>query len=731
MLLFILSLIFVGLSSYLVASVLKPRSFLSGFIYFLVTAFAQIVLIAELLSPFKLLYPVNFLLVQFLFIAIIVFVWVKSGRPLLKKTPLSTFKSIIKCLIADKALLILGAGFVFFLIVSLFLCIVMEIRSGDAEIYHVARSLFWVKNHSINHFYTPQVRMLAFPINSEILYSWVILFTHKLSGLCLFSFTGFVLSVSSLFGLMKRFCISRRLWVIFIVSSFASVLGQASITETDIIIAGLVLASMYLYKEGIINLQEKNSTGFKFRKETLVPLFMSALCYALAIGTKTTAFFLIPAVALYMLYNSYKNLSKDYLRPFFCFLVFGVINFLLFAAYNYVENIIWFANPLGSYNTIEMHKNFYGLRGAVANSIKNFVLFFDFTGFTWNVAVGKIIIPVRDIILHFLHLSDIPDGANSGNSAILNNTILAPSMGCGILGLMVFLPSIVYSLFVPLFNRNKKIIEYFIYALMFVITFLVMSASIVFMTYNNRFIASFIVVCAPVIGCTYFKKFKPGKWIIVFFAMFYLTLVSTHLWHQPAGKIFDALFVKHQDLKEIRQRQSWTLYDKNIDILPMEFKIVDLIKQYPKGIRFIIFPTYSAYFTTLVQLNNEGYSIDIEALETFDINRLNNYDVIIYSLKDQSANVAYRYNKNKNAYNIINNEIVFKDTGTPINCIYFSKDNKVIRPGEDINPTGVQCILSEKYLYDRGYRTNNIVYEDPLPGEDSAVLKYIFLKKRS
>lgn len=727
--LFALSVIFVIANSYLITSVLKPRNFISGFIYFIITAFAQVVLVTELLSPFKLLYTVNFLILQAIILLTVLAVWLKSGKPLFKKVP--DIKSILKNILADKALIVLSLGFVLFLAVSLFLCIVMELSSGDAQIYHAARALFWANNHSINHFFTPQVRMLAFPVNSEILYTWVILFTNKMLALSLFSFIGFILSIVSLYGVMSNFSIKRRLWVIFILSSFASVLVQASGTETDIIISGLVLASMYLFKESILQIRSfviNLSETSEKRYLCYIPLFMSAMCYAIAVGTKTTAFFLIPAVALYMIYNSYKILNKNFVKPFLYFIGFGIINFLIFSAYNYIENILWFSNPLGSFNTVEMHRNFYGLKGLAANSIKNFVLFFDFTGFTWNAAAGKIIIPLRDILLDVLNLSYIPDGINSGNSGVLNNAIIAPLTGCGILGLIVFIPSVVYSLVSPMFRRNKNRIEYFLYALMFVVTFVVMSYSIVFMTYNNRFIASFIVVCAPVIGWTYFRKFGLGKWFIVFFAMFYLTLVSTHLWHQPVIKICDALFVKHQSLKAVQQRESWTLYKKNLDRISTETKIANVVRSYPKETKFVIFPSYGTYFAQLERLNNEGYYVDIKVLEIFDINDLKNYDIVIYGINDQSANIAYRFEQNKDLYFIKDKKIVFKNEMMPINCIYFSRDNKVIT-GDGDNPTGAQCVLSEKYLYNAGYRLDNIVYKDVSPDNDTALLAYMFLKK--
>ena len=294
-------------------------------------------------------------------------------------------------------------------------------------------------------------------------------------------------------------------------------------------------------------------------------------------------------------------------------------------------------------------------------------------------------------------------------------------MGEGVLGIIVFIPSLLFALVYPLFKRNSITVENFLYSIMFLLTLFVMSYSIMFMTYNNRFIASFLMVCAPLIGYTYFKKFKIGKWIIVFFAMFYLTLVSTHQWHQPAGKIFNALFVKHIQLKEVQARERWSLYKKNTDIPVLETEIKKVIYSYPKETRFVIFPSFFAYFAILAQLKNEGYNVDIRVLETFDINELKNYDVIIYNKDDQLSNVAYNYNNYKE-YNSSN----------PINCIYFSKDNKTITPSSGINPTNTHCVLNGGYLYNEGYRLNNIVLYPAIPSHKKEnQIEYLFLKKQA
>ena len=163
---------------------------------------------------------------------------------------------------------------------------------------------------------------------------------------------------------------------------------------------------------------------------------MSALAYALAVGTKTPAVLAIPGVgfAMIALCAYYKNF-----KPLWKFLGFAVVNFLIFSSYNYILNYINYGNISGSVSFISAHQNPYGLWAIPANFIKYLFLFFDFTGFHWGNMFGGDITALRDALLGNLGLSDIPDGVHT-TQRVINQTLLEPLMGLGILGFLVYLP---------------------------------------------------------------------------------------------------------------------------------------------------------------------------------------------------------------------------------------------------------------------------------------------------
>ena len=132
-----------------------------------------------------------------------------------------------------------------------------------------------------------------------------ILFTKKQLCLGIFSFLGFIGAIVSGFQIFKfiGFSFRRTLWTYFIVSSFASVIVMISGTETDLLVAGLITTSIYLFIDGLKN---KNNSS----------LYMSSLSYALAIGVKTPAILCMPAIGLFYLILSFKFKDKFAISKF-------------------------------------------------------------------------------------------------------------------------------------------------------------------------------------------------------------------------------------------------------------------------------------------------------------------------------------------------------------------------------------------------------------------------------
>lgn len=685
MLLFLISFLLVFVSSYMLVSIIAPKKSVLGIIYLFLIAFSQIVLTFEILSLFTAINQICVLASNIIFTCGATFFWNKNSRPLWNlevKDFRNRFNNSLKL---DKSLMWLYVGFLVFVIVAIILNAILPITNSDAQAYHCARSLFWVLQGSLNHFVTADIRNLCLPINSEILYAWVILFLKTDAFLGFFSFVGYLLAIISIYNIMgfMGFCVRKRLWVIFILSSFSSVIVQISGTETDIIIAGLATSCIFLFWYGLKN-----------NKKT--PIFMASLAYALAIGTKTTALIAIPGVGLILtaLCFNYKKF-----KPFGLFLMFGALNFFIFSSYNYILNIIDYHNISGPVSFMVVSKNYYGIKGMFANFIKYFFMFVDVTGFTWSKYLAPIVIATRNNILNFLHLGYIQDGLYSTPFDV-NNMLLEPLMGAGVLGLVVFIPNLLWALIKPLFKRkSKKTLLVGLFALAFIVNLLSISYLLAYMAYSVRFIMSFMVISSPILAYSYLSKKNPLKYIIVFFALFYLICVSTHLWPRPFAKISRAFIYKHSTLTQVR----YLARCKDFDVIP-EYSnsacpLAEKIQtKIPNTKKILAFISSSDSIFILKALEFQGYKIDLALLE--DVNKIDfkNYDYVITPSMAQIATDIKYYEKRKNECKI-NGHSITSETNNLTPCIY-QKNLKIqnAKNKEAQYPFQSYCGLSKDYI---------------------------------
>lgn len=731
MILFFVSLLLVFAASYFITSMFADNKSSLGIIYLLVTAFANVVFTLEVLSLFSAITVPGVLILNVITLGIVLYFWNKKERPLWTLEDSKVFgHNLIKAFMLDKYLAILALGLIFLLFVSFFLCSFMPVVNVDAGSYHVLRSVFWVANKNLNHFPIADIRNLDLPINSEIVYAWIILFIKKLAWFGFVSFSGFILTITAVYNTMTllKFGMRRKLWIIFMLSSFSSVLVQISSTETDIIIAGLVCSSLYLF-------------WYAVKSNKKVPIFFSALAYALAVGTKTPAILAIPSVGLAMTGLSVYYLKKDFYKPLLRFLFYALFNFILFSSYNYILNFIDYRNFAGSDSMMQAHVNPYGARAIPANFIKYIFMFFDFTGFHWADYWGEKLMHVREAVLAFLGYADIKDGIyNIGNK--INKSLLEPLMGLGILGIIVYLPCWIWALIKPVFSRKKRTWFIFAFALMLVINIIAMSYQLQFMVYSIRFLMFFCVLSAPVMYYSYNKKNSVYKFIVVLFALFYMMLVSTHLWARPFFRIVN--YFRHgYTVSQVRETASCGVFLKDFDLIPkgderrQYYNEPCTIRSYVKANikkenRVLYFANTSTDLILLKMLDLEGYHIDFALAEDIANINLDNYNLIITIFNDQYATNIKYFDKRKNDIYIspITNKIYFR-ANSEVPCFYLSTNYKIITDLNNPNqrPYIARCILSDKFYENHDFRKIAELKVDVPPkndGEEMLVYGYYF-----
>lgn len=696
--LFFISFFMVFVSSYLIACVCAPKTdngrFYgpAPFLYILLIIFAQVVVSFEFLSLFKAINEVNTLVLNVCFLFIGVFVWIKCGRPVYLPNVKTTMKKILFVLKRDKILLIMAIGFVFMLLSAFFLDIILPVSSGDALTYHLNRASYWLHQGSLNHFLITDDRNLVMPINSEILYLWNIMFFKGDFGLFIISLLGYVAAIFSIYNILEYFHFSRRriMWTIFIVSSFASVMVEITSLETDILIAALVLACIALYLYG---LREKK-TGM---------LYFSTLAYALAVGTKTPAVIAFPAVFLLLGFFSYKECKKEFYKPLLFFIGLLFINFLVFSSYNYFLNLLSFANPLGSESSRIVHGFRGGFKAFAANYIKYIFMFFDFSGFKYSEYVGEHILNARESILNFLNIP-MDLGVEMSDHNELNNRLTNVKTGAGILGFLLFLPSVLTGVILGVVRRhNRKIIAISMFALIFLVNLMCLSFSIAYMVFSIRFITFFIVVSSPVLVLSYIKKTNPIKLLILFFVMSYFLIISVNL----AGRQFrDVAFTLLQQptIHQAREKIRCALYvgyeGKNVYC-----HLRDYIEALPKGTRVALFPDATDTTYILDIMNSNGYSVETLLPELAPNYDLSKYDYIFTTKQILTSTFLLKTTKEtKTEYKIAPNGNAYYPTFRDFSCVYEKHGGGFYTSDQqDAVIMDSRCYIDKKFFEKRGY----------------------------
>ena len=488
-------------------------------LYFFAIFIALIILNIQTLSLFKAISPFGIILLNIIFFIIVLVLWLKKGKPVLKFN--LNFKRILNSLKLDWGLILLAIGVIFLIATAFILGAFLPVNEPDALTYHTYRALFWAQKGFIHHFDTTDIRNLVMPINSELIYTWIFSLTKRDVGFGLLELFSYFFSIMAFWRFFEKFKISyrKRLWAIFIYSSYAAVIAQISSTQTDLFTGALLFYSIIFFLDFI----DKNDN---------LKGYFSSLSFALAIGVKSTAFMAgIVLILLYLIYSIRKNGIKNFIK----FTGFFIINFIVFSSYNYILNLIDFHNPLGSKMSVAKHGFYGGIKGFIANFITYNLQLFDFSGFMWGIYLSSLMVKIQNALFDFFHI-----GQNTGvllKMEGLNSSLFETQMGYGVVGILTFIPSILISTFMLFKNIKDKRAVLYILGIAFYLNLMVLSVAVGYMIYSIRFILTFYTISMPVLIFSYFKKNNFYKTAVVFFAIFNLFLISTHLSLRPFNRL--------------------------------------------------------------------------------------------------------------------------------------------------------------------------------------------------
>jgi len=322
----------------LVRARLGTRGLVSALLGIWLLFYAQVVLLAEVLSEAHALGRAGFVVGHLLLLGLSVWVWRSGGRP-----PAGfswrTVAADVMGFVRDRpavslfaaAILLLGAA-------NMAWAFRYPPLAGDSNAYHLPRAYYWLQLATARHFPTSDFRMTEMPPNPSFVFLWILSLTKGFRGLHLpqasaaFAVAIAVVGVSRLAGFGR----GAALFAGAMTLTFPMVLVQMASAQTDLLAAATGLCALYFGLKSLWPGPTEGSDAILF-----------GVAVGLGLGTKLTLLFLLPGlgcglllVALVSGNGAWRRLGR--------LVAAATIGFALFGAYNYVLNVLDFGRPVAS-----------------------------------------------------------------------------------------------------------------------------------------------------------------------------------------------------------------------------------------------------------------------------------------------------------------------------------------------------------------------------------------------
>ncbi len=330
--------------SIIASSLLKIKSALIYIISLVLFFCAHLVLVFQTAGLLSVLNNrLSFLVIQFIFLGGLSCVWLVKGKPSLlfwlRKIKLS--KAALGQFFRQNPLLA-----IFMLVVDIsyainaYLIYVVPPNNNDSLYVHMARVGHWIQTGSFNYYNTYYLFQHYYPFNAQGMIFWNVLFTGS------DHFAGYVQFAAAVFCALLIYGFARllertqpqSLFAVTLWLTFPQVFFESTTTQVDLVVTGFVLGSFYMLFYGV-------------KYDDRASFVLSGISLGIAIGTKQTAFFVIPALGLALL--GYLFIKKVQICVFNFWLLSILLSTILFGSIAYIRNFQWFENFMGPNEKVE------------------------------------------------------------------------------------------------------------------------------------------------------------------------------------------------------------------------------------------------------------------------------------------------------------------------------------------------------------------------------------------
>jgi Glycosyltransferase family 87 len=415
---------------------------------------AEVVGATELLSLVRGVRAEGYLALQFVVAGAAVAVWLRLGRP---RPRISLPPRLL--LLREPVLLGLAAVVGLALGYELFTAVAVPPNNWDALAYHLSRAAAWYQGHAVGWIHGAHTdRENVFPPNGEMEILATFAFVHGDRLAALPQFVAELALLLSVYVTAVRIGFDRRGAVLaaLLTGTLTQVALQATTTQNDLIVASFVAAALALL------------VGAERRELPIV-----AVALGLALGTKLTALFALPLLAVVAVVLLPRRRLAE-------LSVCVAIAFAAFGSFGYISNLRHTGSVFGASAEVESLRATLTVKQVGANVARDYWRFIDFSGYHLSHRVEKGIWNVGLIGFEGLGLPAEPPWPNT-----LSNEDVSYF---GPLGLLLVLPLSALFVITGLMLRTSRVR----FALAIALPLFVLELSVLYS--YNLFVGRFLLV---------------------------------------------------------------------------------------------------------------------------------------------------------------------------------------------------------------------------------------------
>jgi 4-amino-4-deoxy-L-arabinose transferase-like glycosyltransferase len=207
---------------------------------------------------------------------------------------------------------------------------------------HLNRIYYWLQHGNLANWPATSDFQLTYPINANLQGLWIFLLTKNENLFFLVAWFSLIVTCVSIFkiGRLLNLSTNRALIGSLVFLAAPAAVLQAYSFQNDLAVTALISITLW----GILVFQQEKQ--FRF-------MLISALALALALGVKQTAFMVVPAIALLLIYYAIKHRNFGVIARYTLILI---SSFLIFSSFKYFQNIVAFGSFFGTNDLVSGQK---------------------------------------------------------------------------------------------------------------------------------------------------------------------------------------------------------------------------------------------------------------------------------------------------------------------------------------------------------------------------------------